>query len=140
MNKIKILTLVLLTGLFSTNVMAEVVVVVNANNSITSLSKAELIRIFQGKQDKFATGKKAIPVNQIPPSEARQSFDSDMLGRTTKQMTAYWSKQLFSGNATPPKELNGDIDVLKFILASEHAIGYVDKSAVNDAVKVITIN
>ncbi|MBV1911835.1 MAG: phosphate ABC transporter substrate-binding protein [Kangiellaceae bacterium] len=120
-------------------VQAEVVVVVHASNSVTSLSKSELNRLFMGKLDSFPSGGKAVPINQVPSATARGKFDSSKLGKSSSKMIAYWSKQLFMGKGIPPKEFNGDLDVLLFISKNPTAIGYIDDSAINESIKIVTI-
>ena len=119
--------------------MAEVVVVVHPKNE-AALDKKSVKRIFLGKEKKFSDGKEAIPVNQVPSSSARGSFDTDTLGRSSTQIAAYWSKLVFTGKGIPPKELDDDAAVLAIIADNQNAIGYVDSASVSDAVKVISLN
>ena len=44
---------------------------------------------------------------------------------------------MFTGKGTPPKEYAGNAEVKKAVAADPKAIGYIDKSAVDDTVKVI---
>jgi ABC-type phosphate transport system substrate-binding protein len=44
---------------------------------------------------------------------------------------------VFSGKATPPKELGSAAEVKKFVAANPDAIGYIEKSAVDGSVKVV---
>ena len=138
--KIKHLAVAFIAYTFATMVSAEMVVIVNASNGNNAISRSELSRIFLGKASNFANGEKAIPVNQISASAIRTEFDTSMLKKSSSQIKAYWSKQLFIGNGTPPKEYNGDLDVLQRVAKDVNAIGYVDASAVNANVKVITVN
>ncbi|MBL4826455.1 MAG: phosphate ABC transporter substrate-binding protein [Spongiibacteraceae bacterium] len=119
---------------------AEVVVIVHVDNAMTSINKTDLSRIFLGKIDTFPDGSKVSAINQISASGTRSSFDTDVLRKTTKQMNAYWSRQLFSGRGAPPPEVNGDIDVLQHISKNRDSIGYIDSSAANQSVKVLKIN
>lgn len=118
---------------------AEQVVIVSTKNEVNSISKTDLGRIFLGKSDSFSNGEKATPINQPLSTPARTQFDADNLNRTEAQMKSYWSKILFSGEGTPPEEANGDLEVLQKVMADKSAIGYIDNSALNDAVKVLTI-
>jgi ABC-type phosphate transport system substrate-binding protein len=53
------------------------------------------------------------------------------------QVKALWSKLVFTGKATMPKEVGGSTDVRKAVAANPKAIGYIEKSAVDATVKVI---
>jgi ABC-type phosphate transport system substrate-binding protein len=44
---------------------------------------------------------------------------------------------VFTGKATPPKELASSADVVKAVAADPSAIGYVEKGAVDASVKVV---
>lgn len=131
--------LTLASILVSSHVFAEIVIIVNSSNKITSLSKAELGRLFLGKTHNFPHGRKAVPLNQILASPVRKDFDTLYLGKSESQIKSYWSRQMFSGEGTPPEEVSGDLDVIKKVALDAKYIGYVDESALNDAVKVITI-
>ena len=119
--------------------LADVVVVVHPNND-AALDKKAVQRIFLGKEKKFSNGKEVLPVNQAPSSSARDSFDTDTLGRSSTQIAAYWSKLVFTGKGIPPKELDNDAAVLAIVADNLNAIGYVDSASVSDAVKVISLN
>jgi ABC-type phosphate transport system substrate-binding protein len=119
--------------------MAEVVVVVHPSND-AALDKKMVQRIFLGKEKKFSSGKEVLPVNQVPSSATRGSFDSDTLGRSSTQIAAYWSKLVFTGKGIPPKEVDSDAAVIAIIAGNQDAIGYVDSASVSDAVKVVSLN
>jgi len=50
---------------------------------------------------------------------------------------AKWSKLVFTGKGSAPREFPSGEDVVKAVAADPHAIGYVDRSFVNMTVKVI---
>ena len=119
--------------------LADVVVVVHPSND-AALNKKAVQRIFLGKEKKFSNGKEVLPINQTPSSSARDSLDTNTLGRSSTQIAAYWSKLVFTGKGIPPKELDNDAAVLSIVADNQNAIGYVDSASVSDAVKVISLN
>ena len=121
--------------LISTSALAEVVVVVGASNG-NSLSGSDVSRIFLGKLKKFGDGSSVVPVNLSSGSDVRTAFEKNALGKSSSQIKAYWSKQVFSGKGKPPKELGSDADVINFVSSNPGAIGYIDAGSVNDSVKV----
>lgn len=140
-NKIIVLVCLALALLgFNSSALAELVVIVNKANNIASMKQSEIARLFLGKSSEFSDGSKAIPINQPLSSATRQQFDSTVLNRSEAQMKSYWSKMMFSGEGSPPVEMNGDLEVLQRVMSDANVIGYVDSSAVNDAVKIIEIN
>ncbi len=128
----------LLTTLFLTNfsVFAEVVVVVHPSNS-AALNAEEISKLYLGRTKSFPDGKAAIPVGQTEGSASTESFNQKVLNKTGSQIKAYWSKLVFTGKGTPPKEVGSDQEVIELVSQNPSVIGYVDKSAVTDAVKVV---
>lgn len=115
---------------------AEIAVIVHPSNS-AAIDQAEITRLFTGRGASFAGGAKATPLNQAEAAAARADFDSKVLGKSSSQMKAYWSKLVFTGKGTPPKELADDGAVLAAVAADPSAIGYVDASKVDGSVKVV---
>ena len=131
--------IVLVVTLFSHIAFAEVVVIVHPDNS-AELSAKKIQRIFLGKEKKFSDGKETIPINQKSDAAARSEFDSGILGRSTTQVSAYWSKLVFTGKGIPPKEVDNDSAVIEIVANNPNAIGYVDAGADTGAVKKISLN
>ncbi|WP_096085203.1 phosphate ABC transporter substrate-binding protein [Agaribacterium haliotis] len=133
MNKTFIL-LVLLALSFSAS--AEIAVIVSSASPISSADAKELERLYLGKSKKIG-GSNAVPVNQKAGSSAASHFNQTVLGKSDSQVKAYWSKLVFTGKGTPPKEMPDDAAVIAEVSASDSSVGYVDAGAVNDSVKVI---
>ncbi len=131
------LTAIILFG--SASVFAEVVIVVHPSNS-ASIDAKSAQRIFLGKEKKFSTGKEAIPINQVAGTASRDAFDNGTLGRNSAQVSAYWSKLVFTGKGIPPKEVADDAAVIAIVSSNADAIGYVDSSSVDASVKTIPLN
>jgi ABC-type phosphate transport system substrate-binding protein len=117
---------------------AELVLVVHPENDAT-LDLQVTKRIFLGKEKRFSNGKEVLPINQIVGSESRDTFDSDTLERSSSQISAYWSKLVFTGKGIPPKEVSNDLEVLQIVADNKNAVGYVDSASVTGAVKVIAL-
>ncbi|MFY9180409.1 MAG: phosphate ABC transporter substrate-binding protein [Venatoribacter sp.] len=127
----------LTTLLLSASAFAEVAVIVSASNGNSSLDKAAIEQIFLGKTSSFPNGEKAVPIDQSEGTAARESFNSDLLGKNSSQLKAYWSRLIFTGKGTPPKESGGDLDVKDLVAKNPNLIGYVDAATVDDSVKVV---
>ncbi|CAN7547367.1 hypothetical protein LJR289_003807 [Pseudoduganella sp. LjRoot289] len=111
--------------------MAETVVIVNKANPATRMFSEQASQFFLGKSTMFT------PVDQAEGSAIRNEFYQKVADKDAAQVKALWSKLVFTGKATPPKELKGNADVKKAVADDPKAIGYIDKSAVDDTVKVI---
>ena len=108
---------------------AEVVVIVSAKSSASTMTADDIANIYLGKSSSMKPVDNATPV--------RSQFYTKVAGKDEAQVKAIWSKLVFTGKATPPKELASNADVVKAVAADPNAIGYVDKSAVDGSVKVV---
>ena len=130
----KLLLPLLLLSCYSVN--AEVVVIVHPSNS-SSFDQSEISKFFLGKAKSFSDGNQAVPINQEDSSTVRKEFDSNVLSKSGSQLKAYWSKLIFTGKGSPPKEVSNDADVIDLISKNPSMIGYVDAASLNDTVKSV---
>jgi hypothetical protein len=52
-------------------------------------------------------------------------------------MKAYWSKIIFTGRGQPPPSVSSDIEMRKRVSENPAAIGYIDRSLVDNSVRVV---
>lgn len=123
--------------MFPGSAFAEYAVIVSASNGNASMSSDDISRIFLGKTSKFPNGSKAKPLDQSEDNPARESFNNAVLGKDSSQLKAYWSRLIFTGKGTPPKEAGDDTAVKSQVAGDTSAIGYVDASVVDDSVTVV---
>ena len=116
------------------------VVVVNDANPTSSMTKANVARLFLKKTSKWDTGLKVQPVDQSPSRSVRDSFTKAVHGKKVSAIKAYWQKMIFSGKATPPSELDSDSNVLTYVRDNSGGIGYVSAGAsLGSGVKVLRV-
>jgi ABC-type phosphate transport system substrate-binding protein len=111
--------------------LAELVIVVNPQNQATRMTSAQASQFFLGGSVLFT------PVEQADGSAIRSEFYKKVLEKEPSQVQAIWAKIVFTGKGKPPKEYKSSADVKKAISENVNAIGYIEKSAVDDSVKVI---
>lgn len=116
---------------------AEVVAVVSAKSPITTLSKSQVVDLFLGKVSRFPDGTQAVPIDQAEGSAARDEFYEKLAGKTAAQLKAYWSKIIFTGRGQPPPIVSNSIEMKKRISDNPASIGYIDRSLVDDSVRVV---
>lgn len=126
-----------LTLLIGSLVHAEVAVIVSASNANAALDQDTISRVFLGKTSNFPDGSQAIPVDQNEGSASREAFNDKVLGKSSSQLKAYWSRLIFTGKGTPPKESGSDAEVKDLVAKNPNLIGYVDASVVDGSVKVV---
>jgi ABC-type phosphate transport system substrate-binding protein len=116
---------------FALSASAETVVIVSQKNPATRMFSEQASQFFLGKSTLFT------PIDQAEGSAIRADFYRKVADKDAAQVKALWSKLVFTGKGTPPKEHAGNAEVKKAVAADPKAIGYIDKSAVDDTVKVI---
>lgn len=116
---------------------AEVVVVVSTRSTISSLTTSQIAKIFLAKTGTFPGGGNAVPLDQAEGTAIRNEFYAKVTGKDTAQLKAYWSKIIFAGDGQPPKVTLGNEGVKKALANDPSAIGYIDKSAVDNSIRVV---
>ncbi|MEJ6007883.1 hypothetical protein WG899_20225 [Paucibacter sp. AS339] len=116
---------------------AQVAVIVNAKSAAASMTADQVASIFLGKSNTLPSGATALAADLPESSAVRDQFYSKVTGKQAAQVKAAWSRLVFSGKATPPKELATAAEVKKYVAANADAIGYIEKSAVDGSVKVV---
>ena len=116
---------------FALPALAEVVVVVNPKAAESTLSKEQVAQCFLGKSTSMT------PIDQPDNAPVRAEFYKKVADKDAAQAKALWSKLVFTGKATMPKEVADNAAVKAAVAANPKAIGYIDKSAVDASVKVV---
>jgi len=111
--------------------MADVVVVVNPKAAESSMTKDQVAQFFLGKSTAMS------PVDQPESAPIRAEFYKKVTDKEASQVKSLWSKLVFTGKATMPKEAADSAAVKKMVASDPKAIGYIEKSAVDASVKVI---
>lgn len=128
-------TLCIAALLLSQLAFAEVAVIVHPSNA-NALDEATVAKIFLGREKSFADGKSVVPVSLSESAAASTAFNDTVLKKSSSQLKAYWSKLVFTGKGTPPKEISSDEEMIKLVATNPSLIGYVDASKVDASVKV----
>lgn len=136
--KKQILTAILVCTTAIITFAGDYVVIVNKGNSVSSIDKATLKRLFTGKVKEFG-GKVAVPINQDLSSAAAKGFLGDIVQQTPDAYKEYWVAQQIKGLGSAPMIQRSDAAVIGIVGSIPGAIGYVAKSSVTDAVKVVSV-
>ncbi len=113
-------------------VWADVVVIVNPSNQV-NLSPEEIKNIFLGKAKYFPDGKPALPIQLKEGSPGYENFAEHVLQKNDNQLRAYWSRLVFTGRSTPPKEIATEEEVVNLVAHNPNLIGYVSQDVVQKA-------
>ena len=114
------------------NVQADEIVAIT-NLAATPISKQQIVDLFLGRVSGWT------PIDQAEDSGIYVDFYKKATGRDTAQVKAIWSRIVFTGRGSPPKQLPDSAAVKKAIAANPNAVGYIKKSAVDASVKVALV-
>lgn len=112
-------------------VLAEIVLVVNPKNPLSSISIEQASQLYLGISSNM------VPFDQAEGSAIRSEFYKKVTQKEPGQVRAIWAKLVFTGKGKMPKELASNEDVKKAVAADPGAIGYIDKSALDASVKAV---
>ena len=125
-------------ALLFTSAQAEsIVVVVSTSSPVAKLDKEQVANLFLGKSLSYPDGSTALPVEQTDGSTAHEEFHKSVTEKSASQLKSYWSKMIFSGKGTAPKEVASNSELLKLLAGNPTMIGYVEKNAIDKSVKIV---
>jgi ABC-type phosphate transport system substrate-binding protein len=127
----------LLIAMASSIAFAETSVIVSKSNQNSAMDQTTVSRIFLGKAKSFPDGSQALPIAQNEESKTSEAFNTSILGKSDSQLNSYWSRLIFTGKGTPPKESGTDAEIKTLVANNPNIIGYIDSSTVDATVKVV---
>jgi len=133
-----IFIITILSCLGSFQASAEIWIIVNKKNTSSAMDKAEVSALYLGRYQAFKDGSFALPFDLPADGDVRKEFYEKLTGKSVSFINAYWARILFTGRATPPRQLDNDQMVMDVVKKNPSAIGYVPAGTQLDAdVKVI---
>ena len=111
---------------------AEVEVIVHPSNG-AALDKDSIQRIYLGKTRAFPGGGEAVAISMKEGSAAEGDFTKNVLGKSPKQLKAYWAKMVFTGKGTPPRQIDSAAEMVNLISANPNLIGFVPAGSAGGA-------
>lgn len=95
------------------------------------LSKEQVANLYLGRSAE-------LHLLDLPEGNAtRDNFYKKATERDAAQVKSTWSRIVFAGKGTPPKEVPDAAAVKKAVAADPKTVGYIDKSAVDGSVKAV---
>ena len=111
---------------------AEVEVIVHPSNA-AALDKDSIQRIYLGKTRAFPGGGEAVAISLKEGTGPEGEFTKNVLGKSAKQLKAYWAKMVFTGKGTPPRQIDSADEMVKLISANPNLIGFVPAGSAGGA-------
>ncbi len=115
----------------------DLVVIANPGSGIEHLSRDEAIALYMGRSKKLSSGIAAQPIDQSSKTPVRASFYSELINKELAEVNSYWARLKFSGQSTPPRQVDTTAEVLQIVSSNNGAIGYIPRSAVDKRVKIV---
>jgi ABC-type phosphate transport system substrate-binding protein len=123
---------------FPTSADDEVAIIVNSANTVSSLTPADLHRIYMGDKSTWPNGKHILLVMAPPGSPERATILKDVYKMTETDYSKYFLQATFTGAVSaPPKDAASTSEVKQFVAANPGAIGYVKQDDADNSVKVL---
>lgn len=114
-------------------------VVTSPSSPISSISKADLKRVFTGKKSDLS-GVRVVPFMLSDANPAAVAFLQDVLEMSPEEYKKFWVDAQVRGDGTAPSLQKTSATAMLVSADLPGAIAVVDKSAVNATVKAITVH
>ncbi|ATE61068.1 hypothetical protein [Thauera sinica] len=131
--------MLLLTGaivLATTAQAAEVVLVTSATGNIAALTAEEASQLYLGRRTMLNDGT-PVALFDLPNGLTRNRFYELLTGKNPNQIRAYWSRQVFTGRALPPREAGSATDLPALLSGDSAAIGYLPDGPIDPRLRVL---
>ena len=115
----------------------QLVVVVNINNPISSLTKSEVIDIFMGKYLAYPNGELASPFELSDEHKLKELFYLHLIGRSIASVNSYWARLKFTGRKRHASIHLSEQEIIEQVSREKWAIAYVSSANVTKDVKVV---
>ncbi|RKR04392.1 hypothetical protein C7446_1599 [Kushneria sinocarnis] len=115
------------------------VIITHPGVELDSLNRETARAIFAMRQRTLPNGQSA-HVFVLPDSNAiHERFAKEVLNVYPHQLRLAWDRAVFSGTGQAPNEVANESAMVDRVAATPGGIGYVDRSALNDRVRVVGV-
>lgn len=126
--------LALLLSLYAWPVLAhseKLYVIVNPTSGVEQLSKTEVVNIYMGRDQTLTRQLTALPIDINAEFPEKGLFYQRLINRDIAEVNSYWVRVMFSGNASPPREVDNYERVKSLIRNNQSTIAYVPEAVLN---------
>jgi ABC-type phosphate transport system substrate-binding protein len=117
----------------------EVVLIVNTDVPVSSITRDEVKRIFLGKKTSLEDWKGEIVFAIQKKTDAAIQFLSEYVGKSTYQYNIYWKKRVFAGKGKAPPAFSSDQEIAAFVSKTAGAMGFVSAGTAVLNAKIIPV-
>lgn len=117
--------------------LAELVVIANPKSGVERLSREEVINIFLGRFRQLPSGIAALPADLPAGSAEKAAFYQLLVNKDLADINAYWARLVFSGRTSPPRQMRGEAELLRYVSETPGAVGYLERAHLDSRVRVV---
>ncbi len=133
LSRLAVLSFVLSTSYAS----GETAIVVSSQSEIKSYDEQALSNLYLAKAKTMPNAGRTIPLDLNDTNPAKQAFHEAVTKKSLGQLRSYWSRMVFTGEASPPDIMASDQEMAEFVSRNPDTVGYVDISVVNEKLRVL---
>ena len=118
-----------------------VAVIVNASNPVSSMSVAEIRKLYENDAVKWPDSKPVALFDLPVKNDVRKKFSSAVHGKAPEEVTRDWANKKITNTAkNPPVTVSSAVVIQSKVSEDTGAIGYLSKTDVTSSkVKVIAV-
>ncbi len=111
-------------------------IVVIGNNNVPKMSMVTVQKIYTGKFVSVS-GIDVTPIAFKSGANVRSRFLREFLKQDEDKYTAYWTVRRYIGKGIPPMEFSGATEIIRFVMSTPGAVGYIDEDDLKPGINVI---
>lgn len=115
-------------------------VIVAPTSKLTSISLAELRRVFQSERVTDPEGNRLIALNHPPKTADRVGFDRVVLGMDAETVGRFWIDRKIRGGSGPPRTVESLATLRRVVEKLPGAIGYIRPGQLSNEVRAIRVD
>lgn len=116
----------------------DILVIINGELGIDSISIEDLNRIYLGKKRNLG-GKNITRLASLESGVTHQQFLSNCLNRSHSSFINYWKRMVFTGKGVMPSVFRDEEALVEYVRRNKSAIGYISSDTPYDGVTAIKI-
>ena len=114
--------------------------IVSPNSKLTSISMADLRRVFQSERLTDPDGHRLIALNHPPKTVDRVGFDQVVLGMDPEGVGRFWIDRKIRGGSGPPRTVESLATLRRVVEKLPGAIGYIRPGQLSNEVRAIRVD
>jgi len=92
------------------------------------MSKSDVINIYMGRDQKLGHKQAALPLDINNDYAEKSIFYKRLIDRDIAEVNSYWVRVMFSGQSSPPRQIDSYQQIAELVKDNIGAIAYVPES------------